>query len=521
MVGQGIDRDGPVITAPSADIRVVVRPGMATKVRRFIRLSGFASSAPVYVHNNSLHNVLVGLNERVFGVSDGSGGLKDPPKPHAGAFNKLQPYRAGIFRKLGCCTPWTMDQFLGTYTGSKRLRMERAAEVVATNPLTKRGAMLKAFVKAESVFKLSAAPRMIQPRSPEYNVTVGPYLKALEHRVYGAIAGYRKHPCVMKGYNATGTAKVIVDFWRSFQRPVAVGIDMSRFDQHVSVEALLFEHSIYYGAYPQHRKKLAKWLNWQIFNDGVALTPEGKVRYHVRGKRMSGDMNTALGNCILMCGMVDAWLRETEIDAKFVDNGDDVVVILEENDLPRFMRGMEGFFLGFGFTAVVEEPVRVLEQIRFCQCAPIFDGVEWTMVREPSKAMLKDSLCKSPSLGANSLAATLKWAAAVGTAGLALAGGIPIFQASYSRMLSLGQVGGRVQGFGDMSTGFEYMARGMARSSRSISAEARYSFFLAFGILPDEQEAIEAFVSEAATPECLRTMISSGDSLGIDPSIFT
>jgi hypothetical protein len=463
--------------------------------------------------------VLVGLNERVFGVEDGAGGLKKPPQPRAGVFELLRPFRAGVLNKLGSCIPWSNEEFLNSYVGSKRKRMEDAVESLATWPLTIRDAMLSTFVKAEGVFKLLAAPRVIQPRFPRFNAAVGPFLKALEHRIYEAIAGYRKHPCVMKGYSAAGVAQVIHDMWQSFRCPVAVGIDMSRFDQHVSVEALKFEHTFYTSAYPSYRN-LRQWLKWQILNHGVAWTSEGKVRYRVEGKRMSGDMNTAMGNCILMCGMVDAWLKDRGIEAKFVDNGDDVVVILEKDDLPRFMQGMDGFFLGFGFTAVIEEPVYILERVRFCQCSPIFDGASWIMVREPCKAMVKDATCKSPSLGHNVLVGTRAWAGAVGLAGASLAGGIPIFNASYAYFQSIGVRNVGVQGFGDMSTGFEYMARGMTRNIRVVSAEARFSFWLAFGILPDVQIAIEQQILTLGIPTSITPMISSCDYEGVNHNLF-
>jgi hypothetical protein len=491
------------------------------KIKRFIRLSGVGASIPCWLHNNSLHNVLVGLNERVFGVEDGAGGLKSPPQPHAGVFQLLRPFRAGVLSRLGSCNPWTTEEFLNSYTGSKRKRMEDAIESLARWPLTMRDAMLLAFVKAECIFKFLAAPRIIQPRFPRFNAAIGPFIKALEHKIYAAIAGYRKHPCVMKGYSAAGVANVIVGMWQKFRCPVAVGIDMSRFDQHVSVEALQFEHTFYTSAYPTHRKKLKQWLRWQVQNRGVAYTPEGVVRYRVDGKRMSGDMNTALGNCILMCGMVDAWLKDRNIDAQFVNNGDDVVVILEKGDLPRFMQGMDGFFLKFGFTAVVEDPEYELERVRFCQCSPIYDGTSWVMVREPLKAMVKDATCKSPSLGHNVLSGTRVWAGAVGLAGASLAGGIPLYNASYAYYQSLGIYGKGVQGFGDMSTGFEFMARGMTRNIREVSAEARFSFWKAFGILPDAQIAIEQQILSLGCPTACSQLISSCDYLGIAPSLLS
>lgn len=497
-----------------------LRPaGIPREPRRFVRLSDFGPDSTVYVHNNSLHNLLVGLNERVFGVKGPDGTLITPPRPQAKAFESLHPFRAGVLRKLGHCIPYSTEEFLGTYSGSKLKRMEEAVESAARLPLNERDAYLKTFVKLESVFAELAAPRVIQPRDARYNAVVGPYIKALEHKVYRAIADLLGHPCVTKGYNAQRTAALLRGMWDRRRRPVAVGIDMSRFDQHVSLEALLFEHSFYTGAYPQDRF-LRRLLRWQRENVGYARTQEGTIKYSVRGCRMSGDMNTALGNCILMCAMVRHWLLRCGIKAEFVDNGDDVVVILEEEDLPTFMGGMVEYFLSFGFTAKVEEPVRVFERINYCATNPVFDGEEWVMVREPLRGLRKDIMCKYPSFGPNLVELTLRWATAVGKCGLSVAGGIPIYNSLYSRFAGFTTHAKRVQGFGDLSTGFEYMAQGATRVAAEPTAAARYSFWLAFGILPDVQVAIEEQMENATRPTGVRDLMTPADHCGINLSLF-
>jgi hypothetical protein len=100
---------------------------------------------------------------------------------------------------------------------------------------------LQAFVKAEAVnftAKPDPAPRIIQPRNPRYNALVGRFIRPLEHRVYIAIGKLFGGPTVMKGYNAVGTASCLRDMWLEFTNPVALSLDASRFDQHVSREAL-------------------------------------------------------------------------------------------------------------------------------------------------------------------------------------------------------------------------------------------------------------------------------------------
>lgn len=96
---------------------------------------------------------------------------------------------------------------------------------------------------------------------------------------------------------------------------------------------------------------------------------------------MSGDMNTALGNVLIMCMLIKAYMDTKGIKYRFVDNGDDAVVILEKkhqhlmNDLPKW-------FLEMGFNMKVEQPVYEMEHIEYCQCHPVqLDVGEYTMVR--------------------------------------------------------------------------------------------------------------------------------------------
>lgn len=476
-------------------------------MRNFIRLDGITSHLAFGVHNNSLVNVLRGLRERVFAVDDGCGGLKPTPKPMKGAFGRLDGVRQRLLRTLNHCNPFTYQEFLDCYTGSKRVRYEQAVEELNISPVSRRDATLMTFVKAEKINltkKPDPAPRVIQPRSPRYNVEVGCFIKAIEGRVYDAIGKMFEGPTVMKGYNAEQTASHILRKWNKFVKPVAVGLDASRFDQHVSRDALLWEHSIYNGVF--RSRKLAKLLEWQIANRGVAYCEEAKVKYEIDGCRMSGDMNTALGNCLIMCSLVRAYLDEKQIDGELVNNGDDCVVIMESGKLSKFMDGLERWFLEMGFKMAVEVPVYEIQKIEFCQTNPINVNGTWIMVRNPIVALAKDPMCLHPNM-TDIEKSYSKWAEAVGKCGLSLAGGVPIIQELYLRMLTVGEKAKRVQGFGDMASGFEFMARGMNRNYQGPSEETRYQFWLAYGITPDNQIAIEEEIRNALIePEVSRMM---------------
>jgi hypothetical protein len=352
-------------------------------------------------------------------------------------------------------------------------------------------------VKAEKVnftSKPDPAPRVIQPRGPRYNVSVGVFLKPLEHLIYKSIAQVWGGTTVMKGHNAHSTAAELRVMWDSFRDPVAVGLDASRFDQHVSADALRWEHGIYLSCFAgSDRTELRRLLEWQVENKGFARASDGLVKYTVSGCRMSGDMNTALGNCLLMCAMVWEYCRLRGVQARLANNGDDCVVICERGDLGKFNDGLGQWFLEMGFNMKVEPAVDVFERIEFCQTQPVYDGERWVMCRKPSIVLAKDSVSLLPMTQGKT---AYRYCTAVGECGMSLAGGLPVLQEFYSALMRCG-AGARFEGaVAQLESGFARLATGMHREYRLVSAEARYSFWLAFGILPDAQVAMEDYYQE-------------------------
>jgi hypothetical protein len=513
-------------TAPSERIEVTPLPG-AAKQRNTVRFPALVTISRAMVHNNDLPNVLRALRERVFAV-EGPNGLQLPPRPGKGVFEQVMVrQRADLLRELRGCQPITSKKFLEHYTGAKLRRYQKAVEQnIASGGVPKWAGYLNMFVKGEFIngdVKNDPAPRAIQPRHPRYNAALGVYIQPLEGRVYRALARLCGGPTVMKGYNADQTGRILATAWSQFTNPVGIGMDASRFDQHVSEDALRFEHSVYIGAFKEHaspeqRLELKTLLNWQVENRGIARLPEAEVRYKVVGNRMSGDMNTALGNCILMCLMVRQFCNERSIKFRLLDNGDDATVIVEEEDVERYMAEVKPWFLKLGFTMKVEEPVRVLEQVEFCQTHPVLIGGHYRMVRNPLTALSKDTTWKTPCLtrqGAIQETAARKWLGAVGECGMSLCSGVPIMQAFYTHLINAGLKSKRaVQGFGDGQSGFERMAVGLRRGPSPVTAATRHSFWLAFGILPDVQVCLERAVGALGVYQFDRRRIEC-DSLNL------
>jgi hypothetical protein len=472
------------------------------------------------VHNHSLVNLLRGIRERVFAVEK-DGELRPPPKPLAGVFNlRLAGFFALLCVHLVYVNPWSYDQFVDSYDGLRKVRYAAAVASLRMLALCARDAWVKGFVKAEKLNlsnKSDPAPRMISPRSPRFNVVLGCFIRPAEAVICRAIAAVFGGPTVMKGYNAVKIAGHLFAMWCSFTSPIAVGLDASRFDQHVSVQALQWEHSVYLWMFRQGpNSKLAGLLRSQLRNHVKCYAPEGSVAYTVEGTRMSGDMNTSLGNCLLMCAMVYAYAAYVGVRVRLANNGDDCVVFMESRDELRFTAGLNAWFLEMGFTMKVEDTVRVFEHVEFCQTRPVCVDGEYVMCRSPHVGLAKDSVCLQPCNDEHFLTSYEQWAREVGTAGCALASGMPVLQSVYLRMSQMGRQRKKawIQGLTGHS-GLRIGAKGMATRVRPPSPSTRYSFWLAWGITPDEQTALESAAAQFQQPTFVSEEVSYQLAIGL------
>lgn len=444
------------------------------------------------VHNNSLNNGCRALVERVFRSPDSDGNYLPPPPCTADVSRRLKRFRTALLSNVGVHRPIDRAQFLEYYSGRRQQCYARAVSSLEEQPLTEADfGIKKAFVKAEKInftAKPDPAPRVIQPRDPRYNVEVGVYLRPLEHSIYHGIAQVFGGPTVMKGYTAEGVATQLRDMWDQFADPVAVGLDASRFDQHVRRQMLQWEHAVYTSCYRDVHSARLRWLlKGQLLNKGYLQASDGRIKYVVDGSRMSGDMNTALGNCLIMCALVHTLSAERGVKTRLANNGDDCIVIMERRDLSRFSKGLKEWFLEFGFNMKVEDPVTTFECIEFCQSHPVYDGEKWVMVRNYRTCLSKDACCVVKDYGWGVDA--LRWLASVGECGLSMSGGIPVMQEYYQ---AFRRNGGDARVIACVAeSGMAQLARGMHREAREPTEAARVSFFKAFGLLPSAQVVLE------------------------------
>lgn len=471
------------------DLRVE-RNQAEVRPRTLYRLSRVAPDSGMGINNNDIGTIESALLERMYFCKVDGKFVSPPCVLPTLVDSRLHRFRRQLLKYVRHSTPVDYQQFVDMFKGRKRTIYSNALRSIQEHDVCRKDAESKAFVKCEMV-NLEKAARIIQPRDPRYNLCLGAYIKPLEHKIYRAIDRIcGTIPTVMKGYNVEQVGSFIAQKWALFREPVAAGLDATKFDMHVNEAQLGWEHSIYLAVY-QGCTRLKRLLKWQMNNRGGAYADDGKLKYKVKGKRFSGDMNTALGNVILMCGMVWEYCLLRGVRVEFVNNGDDVVVILEKSDLSKFMTLLKEWFFEVGHRIVVEKPVYQLQEIEFCQMHPIRLANGWTMVRNIPTALIKDSKITCPIRSEHEMKC---WMTAVGEGGLSVAGGVPILQNLYRRYQLIG--GGCRNKYSlsvQAECGMALLSRGMRLGYTKPLLETREDVEIAWGITASDQAALETY----------------------------
>lgn len=473
----------------------VHRNGRLGKTREFVVTQGFSPDHNLGVYNNNVDTIERAFTERYFLCKDGEG-FRPAFKVGPSSFKApgLSEFRKRVLDAMPRLPVLSRASVVRMYRGGKRRVYEAAHVSLQQDPLCEKDAKLAAFAKFEKQ-DVEKAPRVINPRSPRYNLELGRYLKHAEHHFFRAINqafGAHTKATVIKGFNADDSAEILHSKWRLFNKPVAIGLDATKFDMHVSQQALKYEHSHYTELYPGCNQ-LRQLLRWQLVNRGTAYCADGRVDFEMQGTRSSGDLNTSLGNCIIMCALVWAYASELGIRLELANNGDDCVVIMEEHDVARFQGRLSRWFRRKGFAMTVEDPVYEFEQIEFCQTHPVKLTTGWRMVRNLSAVLRKDPMCLIPLPNQR---VYRKWLDAVGTCGGILSEGVPIHHAYYDIYKRHGLPAGGLIDEVYRNRSQLQLGVGLQQGAK-VTPETRVSYYYAFGVLPDTQIAYERWLRGA------------------------
>jgi hypothetical protein len=345
------------------EVDIKVTHGVGAKrvhTRKMVELSGRSPGIRYIVHNNSYVNVVRALIERVFFVEkkheDGTTTLATPPTTTRGYFyNQMREFAEKLKDHLPHVSRMSLDKFVETSPPHKKKQYMGARAYYLLRGLWDQLAEVTSFVKAEKTRATGkdGAPRIIQPRGIVFNLIFGCFIRPAEKAIYKAIDMVFGRPTVVCGQNAVQQAEMLRSAWDELDRPVAYSLDLSRMDQHVSAVALMWEHTFYrfIFMYDTCFSTLDWCLKKTINNVGRVYTRDKtglpvSIKYKKTGSRMSGDMNTSLGNKLIMCGLLYSYYRsylgfEPRVDFNVVDNGDDCVVMLSHGAHKRYERMTE------------------------------------------------------------------------------------------------------------------------------------------------------------------------------------
>lgn len=480
----------------TSDWLVISPSGKPVRQRSLYKYTSIGPQLRFGCFNNSIANVSRGLVERVCMHREADGTLVDLYDPPRAFFDaRMSRFRDSVVELLPVLPPVSAEMYISKYSGGKWKMYERERISLEREPIHEKDSCIGAFPKFENTKeeKLTAACRIISPRGPRFNIELGRRISQYEKpiaRAIGTIYGKGTFkPVIMSGLNARERATNIKRAWDSRKNPVVIGLDAKHWDKHVSQTALRHEHSVYLGVSKgPDQVDLKMLLECQIYNKIRARCDDGFIKVTKLGGRMSGDVNTSLGNRYLMCALVWSWARDAGlVDYDFINDGDDGLLFIEKCDL-QLVELLAPWFMQMGFRMQVEAPVYEFEQIEFCQTQPVLTTSGYRMVRNPRVAMSKDL---SSTSNIRDLVTRRRWLNAVGACGTNLTQGVPVWEAFYSMFPRTGEVAytgdiGHVK-----QSGLRWLSKNMKTSEDKITPAVRYSFWLAFGILPDEQIALE------------------------------
>lgn len=303
------------------------------------------------------------------------------------AFRTLtRPVLKNFYQRMGgSVLKYSLESIVNGYSGGKRAVYERARLDVTRKRFDPRWAQVKMFVKPDKIPAgeiMEKAPRAIQFRSPQFNLLMATYLKPLEKMVYELTspAGFR---VFAKGRNLQERAADIIAAYDSIPNCVVIEADHKKFDSCVTVEHLKFLHSIYLKF---HRNSyfLKFLLNHQLYNKGRSPY----LRYKVKGTRMSGDFDTALGNSLLNYFVLAAALTNVGVERyELYIDGDDSLIFLSKGDVEKFSKVN---FAQLGFET--EWQVKNLITAEFCK-AHVIRCDPPVLARHPHRVMAHLQVC--------------------------------------------------------------------------------------------------------------------------------
>lgn len=333
--------------------------------------------------------------------------------------------------------------------------------------------------------KPEKAPRAIQYRNPVFALEQARYTKPLEKWFYHLKDEFGTD--IVGKADPFTIAQTLHAKKQHFKDPVYLLLDASKFDSCVDVLWLKLCAEFYRHMFRRPEWRRIKWL-WDrtLINQGKS---KSGITYRTWGTRMSGDMDTGLGNSLIMATMLKSFLLKRNVHKHSIYvNGDDSVVIIERNQLCQ-VRDMQ-YFKSRGFNMKFEVAYD-FESLEFCQARPVETDYGWSMARNPRRILSKTTWSVN-NYGRRHMR---DFVHTLGLCERAASWGMPIASALATAMLTA-TPGGKIKYLSPwLWEHYSNMQRWWKRGVPTISLDCRNSFARAWGIEVHEQLEIEKSIT--------------------------
>lgn len=378
--------------------------------------------------------------------------------------------------------PMTRWQVIGTYHGPWRQKYIKAKEKLDLFGWSDNYARVNMFTKDDLELNPPLkAPRAIQYRDPCFMLMHGRFVKPIEKWFYSLRDEYNTR--IVGKADGYTIANDLLMKSEMFPDPVYLLLDASKFDSCVDVKWLRYTHRCYEKLYaPAYRRRLRHLSSLTIHNKG--RSPRG-LRYKTFGTRMSGDMDTGLGNSLIMWTMLSMFLKHVGVKGSIYVNGDDSVIVINRSDLGK-TRDMT-FFKECGFNMKYEVATS-MNELEFCQARLIETDYGYTMARNPARVIGKAGWS---TLGLAKRNKIRDYVHTIGMCERAASWGVPIASAMATAFIKATPCGRKRVITPWLQNHYESMQKWWKVGEPKISLQTRLNFEDAWGVTVAEQLRLE------------------------------
>lgn len=433
-----------------------------------------------WTHNGCVCNQIVALRYRHQVASP----IPDIDFMQSRHNSSLNPYN--VFRKYLCTlkpvlTPWKRHKVVNSYEGKWRAKYFKAQETYHFTGFLKRYSSVNMFVKNDLEMTVpEKAPRAIQFRHPVFALEQGRFTKPMEEWMYAQLDEFGTK--IFAKSDPFTVAASLYQKASNFQNPVFLMLDASKFDSCVDKAWIKISMACYLSLFPRrYRRNILHIWRQTLVNRG--RTRKG-LRYLTHGTRMSGDMDTSLGNCLIMFLMLKIYLLSHKVKHSLMINGDDSLIVIERRDLEK-CRDIQ-IFKKFGFNMKFEVAMTI-EEAEFCQARLINTDYGVTMSRNPHR-ILGRTAWTTDKYNPRRIRAFIN---TLGLCERASSYGVPIASIMATKMIEFANTNKKIELPPWLAQWYKDQRKPWKTGPPKISNETRASYESAWGITIAEQLRIE------------------------------